>query len=223
MKETMSHHIQEYDDYLTLTNFSNATKAMYLRTLKRFLKFCKSKYPAQTLSQDLAKQYIIYRQKQNKSWSTLNCDYSALRKYFIEVLYKEWSFRKIRRPRRTRILPQIISLQDVTKLINNASTYKHQVFICFVYVTGVRLSEATGILLSDIDRNRLQIRISHGKGGKDRYVQIPQQLIAILECYYRHYRPEKFLFNGYTKGDRYAKSSGQWTMRQAKKKSKCMN
>jgi len=89
-----------------------------------------------------------------------------------------------------------------------------------VYVTGLRLSEATGVRLSDIDRDRLQIRVSQGKGGKDRYIRIPQILIEILEDYYRHYRPEKYLFNGWNVGDRYCSSSGQWTMRQAKKKSK---
>jgi len=220
MQPTITQHLQDYDDYLTLKNFSPSTREMYLRTLKRFLRFCNRKYPAQVISQDLAKQFIIYRKHQKKSWSTLNCDYSSLRKYFREVMHKEWTLRKIPRPRRTRILPQILSLQDVTKLINHASTYKHQVFICFVYVTGLRLSEATGVLLSDIDRDRLQIRVSQGKGGKDRYIRIPKVLIEILECYYRYYRPEKYLFNGWNIGDRYCASSGQWTMRQAKKKSK---
>ena len=107
MKNTMTHQLQDYEDYLILKNFSPATRSMYLRTLKRFLRFCKSKYPGQHLSQELAKQYIIYRKKQNRSWSTLNCDYSSLRKYFREVIHKEWTLRKIPRPRRTRILPQI--------------------------------------------------------------------------------------------------------------------
>jgi len=94
------------------------------------------------------------------------------------------------------------------------------VFICFVYTTGLRLSEATNVTFDDIDRDRLQIRVRHGKGAKDRYIQIPAYLIDILVPYYQKYRPENYLFNGYKKGQRYCTSSGQWTMRQARKKAK---
>ena len=108
-------------------------------------------------------------------------------------------------------------MQDVTRLINNAATYKHQVFITFVYATGLRLSEATNVTFDDIDRDRLQIRVDKGKGARDRYIRIPASLVEILTEYYHRLRPEKYLFNGYVKGQPYCASSGQWTMRQARK------
>lgn len=83
-------------------------------------------------------------------------------------------------------------------------------FICFVYVTGLRLSEACNVTFADIDRNRLQIRVRNGKGSKDRYIEIPATLIDILATYYQRMKPEKYLFNGYSKGERYCSSSGQW-------------
>ena len=58
------------------------------------------------------------------------------------------------------------------------------------------------------------------KCTKDRYIQIPSTLIDILTRYYKKVKPVKYLFNGYNKGERYANSSGQWTMRQAKKNAK---
>lgn len=220
MQSTIASQLQDYDDYLILKNFSKATREMYLRTLKEFLRFAKRKYGSSPLSQDIASQYIIHRHKQNLSWSTINCDYSALRKYFREVAMLPWSLRKMPRPRKDERLPQILSKEDVTKLINSASTYKHQVFITFVYATGLRLSEATNVQFSDIDRNRLQIRVVKGKGSKDRYIRIPESLVNILIAYYHRVKPEKYLFNGYVKGERYCTSSGQWTMRQARKHSK---
>lgn len=132
----------------------------------------------------------------------------------------EWSLKKTPRPRKERSLPQTLSLQDVTKLINNAATYKHQVFICFVYTTGLRLSEALNVTFDDIDRNRLQIRVRKGKGAKDRYIRIPESLIPILTEYYHRLKPQKYLFNGHVIGQKYCTSSGQWTMRQARKNSK---
>ena len=220
MQASITSQLTNFEDYLILKNFSTATRKMYLRTLKSFLRFAARKYPDQPLSQDLARQYIISRHKCNKSWSTINCDYSSLRKYFREVLMIEWSLRKMPRPRKTLDLPQTLSLQDVLALINCAATYKHQVFITFVYATGLRLSEATNVTFADIDRHRLQIRVRHGKGAKDRYIRIPQSLVNILIDYYHRLKPEKYLFNGYIKGQRYCSSSGQWTMRQAKKKAK---
>ena len=220
MQPTIQSQMKAYEELLILKNFSTATRAMYLRTLKSFLRFCNRKFPDEPLSQELARQYILSRHKLGRSWSTINCDYSSLRKYFKEVLEIEWLLKKTPRPKKERSLPQILSEQDIVKLINNAATYKHQVFICFVYVTGMRLSEACNVMFSDIDRNRLQIRVRRGKGGKDRYIQIPASLIDILTQYYLRLKPEKYLFNGYKKGERYGSSSGQWTMRQAKKNSK---
>ena len=220
MQPTIQNQLTAYEEHLILKNFSKATMQMYMRTLKRFLRFAARKHPSKALSQDIARQYIIQRHKTGSSWSTINCDYSALRKYFREVLEAEWSLRKLPRPRKDLTLPQTLSLQDVTRLINSAATYKHQVFITFVYATGLRLSEATNVKFDDIDRNRLQIRVRKGKGAKDRYIRIPASLVDILAEYYHRVKPVKYLFNGYTKGERYCSSSGQWTMRQAKKKAK---
>lgn len=220
MQPTISSQLKAFEELLILKNFSKSTKSMYLRTLKSFLRFCARKYPRQALSQDLARQYILARHKQGRSWSTINCDYSSLRKYFKEVRQIEWLLKKMPRPRKDRTLPQTLSTQDIIKLINNAACYKHQVFIAFVYITGLRLSEATNVTFDDIDRNRLQIRVRKGKGGKDRYIRIPQILIDILTPYYHKVKPVKYLFNGIVSGQRYCMSSAQWTMRQAREKAK---
>ena len=179
MQPTIASQLNLFEEYLILKNFSITTRKMYLRTLKRFLRFAAKKHPREALSQDLARQFILHRMKAGRSWSTINCDYSSLRKYFREVLVTEWSLKKTPRPRKELALPQTLSLQDVTKLINSAATYKHQVFITFVYATGLRLSEATNVTFDDIDRHRLQIRVRKGKGAKDRYVQMPESLLDI--------------------------------------------
>ena len=192
---------------------------MYKGTLKSYLRYHKNRYANESLSQDTARVYIIYRKKQGRCWSTINCDYSALRKYFREVLQYDWSLKKMPRPRQEKTLPKIISKSDVVTLINQAATYKQQVFVCFVYATGLRLSEALSVKLEDIDRNRLQIHVHRGKGAKDRLIQIPQCLIDILTDYYKYYRPQVYLFNGIKSGEKYSNSAAQWIMRNARKNS----
>ena len=220
MIQTIADQIQSYEDYLIMKNFSSATRKMYLRTLKSYLKFHNKKFLDQNITQDSAKQFIIHRHKQGRSWSTINCDYSSLRKYFREVIYADWSLKKMPRPRKEKIIPTMISKKDVVKLINQAGNYKQQVFICFVYATGLRLSEALNIKFEDIDRDRLQIHVHRGKGAKDRIIHIPQCLLTILTDYYKYYKPENYLFNGLKKGHKYSHSAAQWIMRQARKNTK---
>jgi len=199
MKLPISEQLQNYEDYLILKNFSIATRKMYLRTLKSYLRFHNSRHPRKELSQDSAREFILYRKKQGRSWPTINCDYSALRKYFRQVLEYDWFLKKMPRPRKEYKLPSLLSKQDIVKLINQAHTYKQQVLLCFVYATGFRLSKALNITFADIDRDRLQVRVRRGKGAKDRVVQIPKCLMDILTDYYKIVRPEKYLFNGLKK------------------------
>ena len=114
-------------------------------------------------------------------------------------------------------LPAILSQQDVVRLIEHAPLYKHQVFLTFVYGTGLRLGEAVGIEIDDIDSARLQIRVNKGKGNKDRMVQVPGCLIEVLRDYYRHYKPKKYLFNGVNKGSQLSRRSAQWSITRARK------
>lgn len=216
----LSQRMSDYEAHLMLKNFSKQTMTSYLRTLRVFDGFRRDQKLQGRYSQNQAREFLLFRIKQGKSWSTINGDYSALRKYFREVLQYDWSLKKVPRPRRDRVLPEVLSKEDVVKVIEHAVCYKHQVFLTFVYVTGLRLSEALNVLFDDIDGHRLQIRVKKGKGGKDRYIAVPQCLIDLLREYYRRCRPERYLFNGLKRGCRLSNSAAQWAMKRAKKKAK---
>ena len=115
-----------------------------------------------------------------------------------------------------RKLPQLISKQEVKLLIENSPLFKHQVFITFLYATGLRLNEAINLKIGDINGHRNQIRVNCGKGAKDRYVNIPDKLLDILRQYYRIERPVVYLFNGFKKGIPISQRSAQWAVKQAK-------
>ena len=214
----ISDRLEAYGSYLLLRNYSPQTRASYLRTLRCFDDFRRSNKTQGRYSEEQAKQYLVSRIKEGKSWSTINCDYSALRKYFREVADISWSIKKVPRPRKEKVLPEVLSKQDVIKIIEHAVSYKHQVFLTFVYGTGLRLSEALNVTLDDIDGNRLQIRVKKGKGGKDRYISMPQCLLLLLRDYYRRIRPSKYLFNGLTKGARFSNRAAQRSIIRAKQK-----
>lgn len=131
-----------------------------------------------------------------------------------------WSLTKLPRARKEKKLPSILSKEDVVKIIEAAATFKQQVLLTFVYVTGARLSETIHVKIEDIDSNRMQVRINQGKGNKDRFVMLPQLLVDLLREYYRREKPVNYLFNAKVKGQDYNPRSLQLAMQQAKKKAK---
>ena len=209
----VSKEVFEYQSYLRLSNFQSSTVVMYSRTLHIFLTFLAKHFPGKTPSQAHAQQYLLMRLDNGKAWSTINADYSALRKYYKVMRDYPWSLKKLPRPKRDKKLPAILSKEEVALLIQSAPTLKHQVFLTFLYATGVRLSEATHVKLEDIDSNRMQIRIHRGKGAKDRTVVLNQKLLDILRSYFKIYKPQVYLFNGQVKGKPYSSSAGQWSIR----------
>lgn len=208
--------IEANRSYMVLKNYSKQTVSSYLRTLRMFYDFRSDRKMRGRINEDHAKQYLLMRIESGCSWSTINCDYSALRKYFQNIINTRWSIKKIPRPQKERRLPEILSQEEIVKLIEHAPTFKHQVFLTFIYSTGLRLSEALNITFEDIDGNRLQIKINRGKGAKDRVVQIPECLLHLLRVYYRRLKPKHYLFNGLKKGSKYSQRAAQWSIIRAR-------
>ncbi len=121
-------------------------------------------------------------------------------------------------PRRGFRLPEVMSVPEVTRLLSSPASLKSKTIIAFFYATGLRLNEAVHVKLTDIDRNGMQIRVTHGKGSKERYALLSPALLKQLEAYYRHYRPEDYLFNGLKKGSKMGNRSMQLVMQHAVKK-----
>ena len=113
---------------------------------------------------------------------------------------------KVKRPRREKKLPVVLSMSEAKALINAPLNHKHRILLTFAYATGIRRNELLNITLKDIDRNRGVIKIA-GKGNKQREVPLSSNLLNLLEEYYRRYRPSVFLFEGYASGEAYSAGS----------------
>jgi integrase/recombinase XerD len=219
---TIEIELKKYESYLRLSNFSIRCVRSYVSTLKYFLEYCKKHYNEKSIDQQMVSEYLLMRLNKGLSWSAINCDYSSLRKYFKNVADIEWDLKKLPRPRKEKILPTIFSQEQVQKIIESANTYKQQIFITFLYGTGMRLSEGINVKFEDIDADRLQIKVNKGKGGKDRMVQVPIELVQLLREYYLLVKPEKYLFNGIRKGHPYSPRAAQHALKIAKSNCKVM-
>jgi site-specific recombinase XerD len=123
---------------------------------------------------------------------------ASLRFFYIHVLKRNWSIAETPYPKKVRHLPQILSQEEVARLIDAADTPFHRILLMTLYATGARRAEAANLKVSDIDSQRMVVHIREGKGGRDRDVMLSPKLLEELRAYWRGLRrkPKEWLFPG---------------------------
>jgi integrase/recombinase XerD len=200
-------YLKLFSEYLTLKNYSNGTITIYLSTLRIFFNYCKEHGDAAFDFQEYARRYILDIRGRGLSWSTVNIQYSSLKLFCIKIKRDKWDVDYLPRPRKSKLLPRILSQLEVVRLIEAPRYFKHRVLIAFMYATGLRVSEVLNIKLSDIDADRLELFIHQGKGNKDRLVRMPEKLLNLLRVYYKKYKPQQYLFEGVREAQSYSYGS----------------
>lgn len=115
---------------------------------------------------------------------------SALRFFFLKTLKRSWMAQEMPAPKQPIRLPEVLSREEVGQLIQCADSRLHRVCILTLYATGVRREELVQLKISDIDSQRMLIRVRQGKGKKDRDVVLSPRLLAELRDYWRSANPK---------------------------------
>lgn len=131
---------------------------------------------------------------------------AAVRNYYLYVLKKKISFDDLPYPRKEEKIPEILSVDEMRKIIEYPKNLKHQCIICLLYDCGLRIGEILRLELTDINRSRMELFIRASKQNKDRIVPIEPHTLKLLEEYYKAFKPKKYLFNG-QQGDKYTETS----------------
>ena len=161
-----------------------------------------------TISVQQFKDYLHGRIMDEKiSVPLVNQTISAFKILQVDVLGREWETVKIRRPRKEKKLPVILSLSEVEKLIAVTQNIKHRAILALAYSAGLRLHETLFIKPSAIDSARMLVHVAQGKGKKDRNTILSPKALDLLRIYYRIQRPRTFLFEA--QGKKGVKLSGR--------------
>ena len=182
---------------MDLRGLSDNTKHSYLLQIKHFL--AHYRVPPDQLSTDDIRQYLhhqIVRRKLSNS-SIIVC-YSALRFFFRTTLGRDWEDQILPRMKPNRHLPNVLSKEEVSALINATTNLKHRALLMTAYSAGLRVSEIANLKITDIDSKNMQILIRQGKGDVDRYSLLAQKTLLTLRAYYKQYKPDLWLFPGQT-------------------------
>lgn len=198
----------KYLKILHLKNYSRETEKSYLHHLNLFLDYVANAKVTDVNSDFLLNYFNYLKETKNFSYSSIKQSLGAVRFLYLNVLKKEIDFDffiKIKKPNK---LPNVLSINDVKKIINSQTNLKHKALISIIYSCGLRISEAINLKINDIDSTAMTIKVVNSKGKSDRYVMLSENLLKILREYFLVYKPNKYLFNGQT-GDKYSARSIQ--------------
>ena len=160
-------------------------------------------------------RYLVIERKVSASYQ--NQAINAVKFYYERVLGGQRKVYLVERPREEKTLPIVLSEEEIGNLLKATDNIKHKAILMLAYSAGLRLSELINVKISEIDSNRMQIRIEQAKGKKDRYTLLAVKLLAILREYFVLYKPKEWLFEG-ADGRQYSVRSIQSIMKDATKK-----
>ncbi|MDR0322297.1 MAG: site-specific integrase [Treponema sp.] len=173
--------------------YSPQTRNAYIyfnRMLCRVLQ----KTPEEIKSDDV-KQFLAIMEKADYSASAMNLALSAVKFFFRNVLNSN-SIREQRRPRQDKILPTILSKEEIKKILDMESNPKHRLLLMLVYSSGLRVSEAVVLKREHIDLSRKVVYIKSGKGRKSRSTVLSEKVAQYIGEYYSAYNIQTWLFPG---------------------------
>jgi site-specific recombinase XerD len=119
---------------------------------------------------------------------------SGLRFLYVCTLKRSWFDESIPEPKRRPLLPRVLSVEEVTRILDSTLNLKHWTILATLYATALRCSEVQHLKVGDIDGNRMVVHVRQGKGGIPRQIGLSAALLERLRIYFRSYRPKDWLF-----------------------------
>lgn len=185
--------IQKLQLELRCKKYADSTIKTYTSCLAIFLRAMNGK--PKPLPFDEVKKFLagIANQNYHKQFT------ATIRHFYRLVLKQPVNLDDIPYPRPTEYLPEIFSVEEVHRLVNSYKNLKHRAIIQIMYSCGLRISEVTNILLTNLNKDRLILRIAGAKGFKDRDVPVPAATMQLIISYYQgeKEKPRKWLFEGW--------------------------
>jgi len=207
--------ISKYEHQLTLKNYSGRTLKAYVNGLNIFLEYVQMNGIHKVSSQQLSEFFYHCKKELGYGYSMMKQLLASVRFLYHEVLNEEVDFNFHIKMKKPSQIPAVLSTREVEVLLKSFSNLKHKAIFTLMYSAGSRVGELLSLKIKDIDSDRMQIRISQGKGQKDRYSILSEKVLPLLRDYVKEYQTKEYLFEGQNGGP-YSASSIQALMRKHK-------
>lgn len=199
--------IRNYVKYLKGKRYSESTIRTYFTFVADFFDYIKDK-PIEKLSNKDVELFIedvfVPRKMSISSQRQLISAIKLFKAFFPECAIDDV---KLQRPKKSKILPTVLSKEEVIDLLRCTKNLKHRAILGMIYSAGLRISELINLELKDIDIDRRQIIVKNSKGRRDRHIILAESFIPLLINYTNSYQPQKYFVEGLTAGNKYSAES----------------
>ena len=191
---------QRMIDDMTLRKLSPRTQAGYLRAVVKFTRFF-GQSPDLASPEDL-RAFQLHLVEEGASSTSINATLTGLTFLFGVTLDRPSALKRMSRVHQPQKLPRVLSVDEVARLLRGATNLKHRAALAVAYGAGLRASEVVHLKVSDIDSDRMIVRVNQGKGRRDRYAMLSPSLLELLRAWWRQghaqgqMRPGGWLFPG---------------------------
>jgi integrase/recombinase XerD len=186
---------QDLRDELVRRDYAATTIRSYIQIVDAFRQHTGARLDRITPAQ-LRRYHLFLLEERRLAIGTVVAQISALRFFCRHVLKRRDVREDLPYPKERHRLPVVLSPDEVQRLIAHAKNLYHRTMLLTLYGAGLRRRELCHLKVTDIDSQRMVLRVEHGKGGRDRDIPLSPTLLAALREYYRWMRPQTYLFPG---------------------------
>jgi integrase/recombinase XerD len=178
---------------LQLRGMSERTQQAYVRAVRQLADHY-HKSPDLVTEEELRQYFLHIKNVKKYSRASSTIALCGIKFFFEKTLNRTLTtFDLVRAPREKK-LPVILSVQEVLMILGRVKLPRYRVCLSTIYSCGLRLQEGTHIGVRDIDSARGMLHVRHGKGGKDRYVPLPERTVELLREYWVTHRNPVWIF-----------------------------
>jgi site-specific recombinase XerD len=186
-------YVESYRKDLLFKNYANNTIENYVCQVDLFLRTHIDKFTEPSKINEVSiKSWLL----EAKTINSRKHRISAVKLFYKLTIKQPLKFKTIPYPRSEQHLPQPLSETEVKALFEACENLKHKSILGLLFLCGMRVGEVLKLKPEHIDRANMVIHVKQAKGMKDRIVPMSEQLLKLLESYYRAYKPKGFMFNG---------------------------
>lgn len=182
-----------YSKDLQLKNYCQTTIDNYCSQVKQFLGyFNKVATKPSEISERKIKDWLLLAHSTNGRKQRI----CAVKLFYKLTGKQPLKFKHIEYPKANKKLPIVLSKEEIQQMFTVCENTKHKVILGLLYSCGLRVSELINLKWEHIDRSRMVINIMQAKGKKDRQVMFANELIPLLEKYFKEYKSKVYVLNG---------------------------
>lgn len=178
---------------LQLAGLSERTQDAYVSSVRQLADHFHT--PPDRLTEHQVRDYFLHLKNDRKyAAASLVIAYSAIKFFYSHTAPRDWPTLQRLRVRKEKKLPDVLSVDEVRRLIAAVRTRHNQAYFWTVYSLGLRLEEGLHLQVGDIDSERMLVHVRRGKGAKDRFVPLPGRTLTVLRQYWATHRNPEWLF-----------------------------